>query len=492
MIRSWRRQGIRWRIGMLYLSIFTVGLVVFCALLFQYFQRTQIQAFDTTLYNFAVDISSNLEMDFVGRLFVVDPGKAEEGKLFPFHLGGSFLEIRDIRGRVLLHSKSLQSLKLPFDDEVLRRISRDRAVFRTVRADSVGLQSTESELRLLSFWALRPEWSEPLILQIAAPMDLPRRERRDLLVFFATAIPIFLLLVGAVGFLVSRSALRPVHDMTSKARGISGVGNLSERIPVPDAKDEIHELAETFNGLLERLEQAFVSQDRFVSNASHQLKTPLTILKGELELFSKSAHKPEELRAFLDSASGEINRMIRLVEDLLLLAKLEAGQDTLNREAVPLDEVTLSVVSRLQKLAAKKSVEIKIAFQSESPEQELAVSCLGDEELLSCMLENFIENAVKYSPESSTVNVRLRSEVERIVIEVSDNGPGIPEESRGKIFERFHRVHPSSIVPGSGLGLAIAAEIARLHGVQIALTVGEGGRGTHVQMTFPRGATQGG
>lgn len=487
MNAPWRRQGIRWRIGMMYLSTFAVGLVVFCTILFQYFQRVQIQAFDTTLYNFAVDISSNLEMDFVGRLFVVNPGAAEEGKLFPFHLGGSFLEIRDTKGRILRHSKSLDNRQLPFDKGALETALRDRAVFRTIKTSSVGLSSSSPELRLISFLAFREGWVQPLILQIAVPMELPRQERRDLLLFFGFGVPIFLVLAGIVGYLISKTALRPVRDMTRKAGGISGVGNLGERIPVPKAKDEIHDLAVTFNGLLERLEKAFVSQDRFVANASHQLKTPLTILKGELELYDKGDRKAEDVKPLLDSARMEIDRMIRLVEELLMLARLEGGKDTMTMGSVRLDEVMLNVVSRIQKLAAKKNVEIKTAFQSEQKGKELEVQTRGDEELLACMLENFIENAVKYSPSNTTIEIQLRSEKNNIVVTVNDQGGGIPEESRQKIFERFHRMQPSNIVPGSGLGLSIAAEIARLHGVVIELTGNHpNGRGTRVQMTFQR------
>ena len=486
MILNWRRQGIRRRIGLVYLSIFAGGLTVFCALLFQYFQRIQIQAFDTALYNFAVDISTNLEMDFVGRLFVVNPGAAEAGKLFPFHLGGSYLEIRDTKGKILMHSKSIAERQLPFDDSTLKKVTQDRAVFRTIRADKIGLKSEVTDLRLISFKAFREGWAQPLILQIAVPMDLPTQERQDLLTYFLIAVPVFLLLAGIIGFMVSARALRPVHNMIVKAQGISGVGNLSERIPVPAARDEIGDLAVTFNGLLERLERAFVSQDRFVSNASHQLKTPLTILKGELELLTKSNLSEVEVKEFFASAGNEINRMIRLVDDLLTLARLEAGQDSLAMSPVELDEVLLSVVSRIQKLAAKKNVTIKTSFVSEPADLEFKAQVNGDEELLACMIENFIENAVKYSPQNTEIRVEVRSLTNRIEVLIVDQGIGIPEESRQRIFERFHRVQPSSIVPGSGLGLSIAAEIAKLHTVTIELSSAPGGRGTQVLMTFAR------
>jgi signal transduction histidine kinase len=258
------------------------------------------------------------------------------------------------------------------------------------------------------------------------------------------------------------------------------VGNLNERIPVPEAEDEIRELAVTFNGLLERLDKAFASQDRFVANASHQLRTPLTILKGELDVLRRSEAGPDEIRRVLDSVGGEINRLIQLVQDLLLLARLDAGRDTISFSPVRVDEVLLRVVARMQKLAQHKNVQVTTQFSAEEAGSELDAVVLGDDELLDSMFENFIENAIKYSPNGSVVDLAMRVMARQIEIKVSDSGPGIPEDLRQKIFERFSRVQPSNIVPGSGLGLAIAAEIANLHNVKIDLTTGPQGSKFHL------------
>lgn len=480
-----RQQGIRRRLALLYLSIFATGLSVFCALLFQYFQRIQIQAFDTTLYNFAVDISTNLEMDFVGRLFVVNSSVAEAGKLFPFHLGGSFLEIRDSRGKVLLHSRSLKDKNLPLDEVTLIRVQKEKAMFQTIAASRLGIESRSPDFRLLTYYTHHKDWREPLILLVAVPLDLPHQERRDLLLFFLIGIPAFLIVAGVAGIWMSKRALLPVHWMTQKALGITGVEKLRDRIPVPEADDEIRELAETFNGLLDRLDRAFASQDRFVSNASHQLKTPLTILKGELEMARKANPSAEELRATLDSASGEINRLIVLVQDLLLLARLEGGRDTIGLTPARLDEILIQSVARVQKLAKNKSVQITTQFTSDSPGAELDAEVLADEELLDSMIENFIENAVKYAPAESTVEIIMKTGKTEAVVYIRDQGPGVPQELRATVFERFQRVEPSNIIPGSGLGLSIASEIARLHNVRIEMGAGEGDRGTVITLTFP-------
>jgi hypothetical protein len=285
---------------------------------------------------------------------------------------------------------------------------------------------------------------------------------------------------------LSKLALSPVQDITLKARGISGLSNLKERVPVPEPQDEIRELAETFNGLLERMENAFASQDRFVSNASHQLKTPLTILKGELDMLRKRQASPEDVAAGLESAAVEINRLIQLVQDLLLLARLEAGQDTITLTPVRVDEVLLKVVARLQKLATNKEVKLITQFASDEAGSELDVEVQGDEDLLDSMFENFIENAIKYAPVGSAVELSMRSHTGAVEVVIRDYGPGIPEELRQKIFERFTRVQPSNIIPGSGLGLSIASEIARLHGVNIELNAPEAGEGTVVHLRFQK------
>lgn len=481
---SLRRQGIRWRLAMLYLSLFAAGLMVFCALLFQYFQRTQLEAFDQTLYNYAVDLATNLEMDFVGRLFVVNSNVAESGKMFPFHLGSMFLEIRDTQGRVLLHSRTLKDRRLPLDPKLLAAVQELKAIPQTLKASSLGMPSTSPDFRLLTFFANRADWREPLILQIAVPMDLPRQEQRDLLLFFAICIPLFLFATGGAGMWMSRRALKPVHDMTVKAREITGVENLRERIPVPAAKDEISELAQTFNSLLDRLDRAFTSQDRFISNASHQLKTPLTILKNELHLLKRAQAAGADLGDGLESAAQEIQRLISLVQDLLLLARLEAGKDTITFSPVRLDEVMMQVVSRVQKLGNEKQVKIRTQVTAQTATEELHTEVLGDEELIDSMLENFVENAVKYAPSNSEVEVTLNARKQGAEILVRDSGPGVPEETRHKMFERFSRGKPSNEIPGSGLGLSIAAEIARLHNVKINLTDPPSGPGTVVTLTF--------
>lgn len=481
-----RSQGIRIRMALLYLSLFGAGLTVFCFLLFQNFIRSQEESFDKTLFNFGADISNDLQVDLLGRLFLNKSGTSEEGKYLPFPLGKSYLEIRNVEGRVLLYSKSLRGKELPFSEGEGKILLRTKASFQTIMWPKEG--GGVKPLRLVRYLARHEGWREPLILQVAVPMDLLQEERAGLMWYFTIAIPLFLLVVGILGVFLSRSALLPVQRISNRVKNMS---DLKERIPLPRAKDEISELANTFNRLLDRMESAFVSQDRFIANASHQLKTPLTIIKGELEMV-KASKNPKDVENFLESASDEINHMINLVQDLLMLARIESGKDSISFDWVRLDEILLFVVSRMQKLATQKGIILSTTFTSEIPNQELEVDFQGDEELLTSLLENFIENSIKYSPKDSTVEVALKSREESIAVEVTDHGPGISEESRMRLFERFQR-GKSGDVQGSGLGLSVAQEIANLHGVKIDLISNDiqHSFGTKVRIVFPRKKTIG-
>lgn len=475
----WQRLGIRFRLALLYSGIFAIALSVFCIILYRNFETASNDAFNKTVYNFAIDVSNNLEMDFVGRLFVVNPSVIEEDKVLPFHLGKILLEILDANGKVLVYSRSLNGKNLPMDNALLFEVLEKKAVFRDVQING-------QKQRLLTYLAYKNEWAKPLILQLAVPLDLPRQEMRQLLLFFSLAIPVVLVIAALTGFFMSQRALMPVKAMTKTAQAMGNSGHLSDRIPLPGPDDEIRELAATFNALLSRLENAFNSQERFISNASHQLKTPLTILKGELNMIKKRNPDESELREFFESATTEIEHMISLVEDLLMLAKLEAGKDTLTLSKVNLDEVLMSVVARIQKLAQPKNVRINTSFISEAPTKDFVAEVNGDEELIACLLENLIENAVKYTEPNTSVDVKLISSAGKVEFTVSDEGPGIPLDQREKVFERFHRGYPSSSVAGSGLGLTIASGIAQLHGVSIQVRENVArGHGSTIGIEFP-------
>ena len=229
------------------------------------------------------------------------------------------------------------------------------------------------------------------------------------------------------------------------------------------SKDEIQKLAHTQNAMLDRIEKAFKSQERFVADASHQLLTPLTILRGEIEIQQKTKSSDP---LFLASALQEVDSLSKIVKDMLLLARIDAGLGAMNFSEIEIDETLIDVISRVQKLATAKDIHLKFNIIENSDRTQVR----GDADLLSNLFFNLIENAVKYSHPSDPVFIRLIWEKNETIVEIEDQGPGILLENQKLIFERFSRIAPSGVTKGFGLGLAIAQKIANLHNAELSLS----------------------
>jgi len=214
----------------------------------------------------------------------------------------------------------------------------------------------------------------------------------------------------------------------------------------------------------------FVSQERFIADASHQLKTPLTILRGEIEIALKKNRTVEETQELLKSQVLELGFLSRVVDNLLLLARVEGGVAFLLRTPVRLDEIVLEGVSKFEKLARENHLTIKLDLDhAEGISDPFVVQ--GDEDLLKSLVSEMIGNAIKYSPRESSISVRVLDHTGFVSLHFIDKGPGVPEKDREKIFERFYRI-PNKVggveAQGSGLGLSIAKKIAEIHGGKIA------------------------
>jgi signal transduction histidine kinase len=485
------RASIRLRLTSLFVVIFGLTLIAFSALVYRVFTQNLQSEFDADLFNHALDVVQGIEVDIFGNVQVSPDVLSAGGKIFPFSVGSGFLQLSTLDGRIIARSRSLGKTELPYRADDLRLLQAQGAVFRTLRPNQLPLvlqgqskkRAATTDYRELIYLVQKGEGA-PLLLQIAVPMTLVEEESRELITFFLILIPLTLILAAFGGFYLSRRALAPVSAMIDKAQGLSP-SRLSERIPVPPAQDEIRQLSLTLNGLLDRLQQAFLSQERFVADASHQLKTPLAILRGELDLLRKREPTREETQAFLSSASQELEYLSRMVEDLLLLARVDAGEAALEIRPVRLDEVALEAISRLQPLARVRNVAIRFDLDVEHGEPEFEVQ--GDPDLLQSLLQSLIENAIKYSP---SVDVKVSSEADWVWVRVRDEGPGIPAEDLTRIFERFYRVGTQpkgdSRPGGTGLGLAIAKRIAEVHH-GILLAESELGKGSVFSFGMKRG-----
>jgi signal transduction histidine kinase len=293
-------------------------------------------------------------------------------------------------------------------------------------------------------------------------------EKLQFSLVFAIIISVGLIAVG--GYFLTQKALNPVEAINLKANQISYT-NLKERIEIQNPKDELGQLSLTLNNLFERLQRAFESQQQFLSDAAHELKTPLAILRAHWESELNNPELPLPIKEKFVHDIETITRLNHLINNLLLLSKSETFQSDFECCPLRLDEVLKGVIDDAIVLAENKSQKIEVVELQE-------VMVQGDKIRLYQLFFNLVDNAMKYSPEESTIWISLHKEEPWAVVKVRDNGAGIAAEHLPHIFERFYRVEKDRArkTGGSGLGLAICKLIAERHqgSIEVESTVGKG------------------
>jgi signal transduction histidine kinase len=480
----YRRLGFRAQlVGMLLLVLGTT-LVIYSIVLYRNFLKIHESEFDTALYNYSVDVAKSLNVNLFGEVFLSDDIKRADDKVFPFALERTLIELRTVRGAVVAKSRELGEFEIPLNEIEREEVARSRVSFDTRRFSVRG--SKETLYRVANVFIDRPGTND-FILQVASPMILLERERRGLFAFFLLSIPATLGIAGVLSYSLSRRATKPIDDIIRKAKDIT-VRRMDQRVPVPRVRDEIYELATTLNGLLDRIQRAFVSQEAFVADASHQLKTPLAILRGEIDMARKENRTPKEHAEFLESASQEVAYLSRMVEQLLILARLESERSGAKIDFAPtrIDELTIEVISRMEKHSSRLKKNVRLTSRFEGPEDaDYTVS--GDFDLIRTLMESLIDNAMKYTRDDSTVFVEARDHRDEVEFRVGDQGEGFKSEEKERLFGRFWRAPKveTSPVKGSGLGLSIVKKIADVHHARIDVDTTPG-VGSRFSVFFPK------
>jgi heavy metal sensor kinase len=278
-----------------------------------------------------------------------------------------------------------------------------------------------------------------------------------LLVVLLVSLPVAMLASLAGGWFLAGRALRPVHAITEAAQKIAA-GDLAQRLTVESTGDEIGRLAATFNDMIARLDVSFRQIRQFSSDASHELRTPLTVMKGETELVLRRPRDCEDYKSVLDSNLEEIDRMTRIVDELLFLARADMGEVKMASAPVRLEELIEDIHGQASLLGQEQDVKVSLASLD-------SATVLGDELRLRELLLNIVDNAVKYSKPGGTVEIALRADQEMARLSVRDQGIGIRQEALGRIFDRFYRTEEARTHTnkGTGLGLAICAWITEMH-----------------------------
>lgn len=288
-----------------------------------------------------------------------------------------------------------------------------------------------------------------------------------------------LVIVGIAGYLFATDALRPVAELIIQVNAISAT-NIHERLRVGRQRDELTALAETFNNLLIRLEEAFILQKSFVSHASHELRTPLTVMMGQIEVTRLQARTAEEYEIAFDALLDEVKSMIRLVNGLLELARANSDAVLLNYQPVRIDELLWQAQSQI--VSKKPNYQINIDFAN-LPNQEEDLVIVGEESLLQTAFQNLMENGCKYSSDQR-MSVQISYEQKQLLLTFSDQGYGIPATDLPHIFEPFYRSDSTMTINGHGIGLALTQRIIELHRGQIRVE-SVVGKGTTFWITLP-------
>ncbi len=297
----------------------------------------------------------------------------------------------------------------------------------------------------------------------------------NILVF---AAPILLLISVIGGFLILTKAFQPVRTVIDTANRIT-TENLSQRIDGCDKQDEIGQLVNTFNRMIARLERSVMRIKEFSSDVSHDLKTPLTVIRGQIEVTLRKKRKGQQYVDTLVSIAEETEKLEKMIENLLILSRIDAEEDVFLFQPTHLDEILLEAFENINRPATKK----KLMFTIETINP---VRLNGNRILLYRLLMNVLDNAIKYTPKGGSVLISLQARSNSALLTVSDSGSGIPEDQIPLVFDRFYRVDQarSPMVGGSGLGLSIVKKIADMHHATVKIH-SRTGEGTSVYIRFP-------
>jgi heavy metal sensor kinase len=464
-------DSVRVRLTVWYTAVLALVLAVLAFVTYFIFWRSAMQRTDANLVELSEGFLATLRAELEDQTGP-DPLRAAAQVAMTEHFfRDQFYAILDGSGKVIISSQDIPTAS-PFPErllaELLSSASFQRFLDQARRADRYfgDVQGERAGFRgMARRFSSRGQSYTLILLQSLHPQ---KEMLEEVTLAFAWVIPIAILLASVGGYFLARKSLAPVVAMSSQAARI-GAANLHERLPVQNDRDELGQLAQSFNRLLDRLSQSFERQQRFMADASHELRTPVAILRGEAEVaLSQQARSLEEYRESLGVLHHEAERLTHIVEDLFTLTRADAGQYPLQPRDFYLEELVGECVHSARTLALAKKISLNLEEASESPIH-------ADESLLRRMILNLLDNAIKYTPEGGRVTVSCRRADEEYVLSVSDTGGGIPADLQPRIFERFFRADKARSRAendggGAGLGLSISRWIAEAHHGRLELT----------------------
>ena len=463
-------KSIRSRLTAWYVTLLAIILILFSVLLNYFLAKRLHESVDNSLTVSATVVAtsatmrlSNSPLPGLNQLFEQFMSQGNLNK---------FYRIYDGSGNVGSRSKNISASQFPLSQTAYAEALEGRNSYETFK---VGAQQP---IRVITMPILL-EGKLINLIQVGTSLEAVQETLRNLKIFLFTAVPSVLILAALFARFMARRALKPISRIIDTAREIGQGQELSKRIPVLKIKDELGQLALTFNEMMNRLENSFAQMRQFSSDASHELRTPLTVLKGQNELVLNKQRKLEEYQEVISSNLEEINYMSKVLEDLFVLSKSDENQVNLDCKPVDLRALVEEVCKHAEVLAEEKNMKIVIAFLEPTEVK-------GDEVRLRQMVWNVLQNGIKYTQNSGELKISLQNEDEFVLLSIQDTGIGIPEEDLPLIFNRFYRVDKARTRDegGSGLGLSICKQIAEAHKGKIEVE-SKLGVGTRFKIRLP-------
>ncbi len=456
-----RPLSIRWRLTLWYGAVLAAILISFSVAVHVLMRHHLMVLTDGSLGEELADFSGD-----VGRCRRLADFQSELGLRYASHEGYEF-QVSDLAGRCLFLSNALGVRDLPPPGDLSGGTA---PAFRSISLEGRG--------RWRMAWRVLDHASGPLVIQAAISLQARDRALESLLGVLLLAGPLALGGTLGGGYWLARKALAPVDRMVATAQEITAT-RLDRRLEAPNPHDELGRLVATFNAMISRLERSFDEVRRFTADAAHELRTPLAAMRTEAEVALRSPRVPDRDARVLEDLLEEIERLSRLVSQMLFLCREDAGVDPAEFRPIQLDELVHDAADHMQVVAREKGVSLEVVAAEPT-------TVRGDAVRLRQLVFNLLDNAVKYNTPGGEVIVRTEAQNGRAKVTITDTGIGIPPEHLPHLFERFYRVDPARgpETTGSGLGLSICRSIAEAHGGRVEIT-STFGQGTTVTLGLP-------
>ncbi len=446
--------SIRKSLTIWYLLILATLLTIFSVSLYSFFKSSLTQSVDGALLANAKTILTLKSVMIPSKRDVMSEAIRQALGISEYPV---FTQVVNLSGKVNFQS-NIDNRRLPLSQ--LAKSNGEKGILTYENVTDID----KYPVRLLTAPVMYNNFFTGRFIQVATSLKSVEYTLRRVLLFFLIAIPSALGIVSLGGVFLASKALAPVRNMIAAAKQIS-VRNLNQELTVLTEDREIKDLAVTFNQVFSDLHNSFTNISRFSSDVSHELKTPLTIIRGQTELVLRKPRESQEYIQTLQSNLEEVNNMTQIVEHLSLLSKLERKDDFFEYQTISVIDLLSKTVEGLLPIAEQKGVSIRF-------EDPFALSLEGDPLMIKLVFVNIIGNAIKYTVPNDQIEIETFVQSDNQGVRVIDHGPGIESEDIDKLFERFYRAEKSRSkdTGGSGLGLNIARSIIDRHGGSITVT----------------------